>query len=109
MEQERYYYKGSRKPLFFLFMLLMLLLISAVVMYLWNAIIPGITGWKTINYWQSAGLLILGRLLSGRFGPPGNHRNRSRFMMGRFREKFANATPEEREALKEEWRNRCRK
>ncbi len=107
MGQERFYYERRRKPLFLLFILLMLLLVGALVMVIWNAIIPGITGWKMINYWQALGLLILGRILSGRFGPPMNHRRRSPFM-SRFREKFANASPEEREALKEEWRRRCR-
>ena len=107
MEQERFYYGRRRKPLFFLFMLLMLLLVSALVMVLWNAIIPGITGWKEINYWQAAGLLILGRILSGRFGPAMNHRRKSPAMLRKFREKFANASPEEKEALKAEWKRRC--
>jgi len=40
----------------------------AVVMLLWNALIPSIIGWTTINYWQAAGLMILGRLLLGGFG-----------------------------------------
>ena len=35
----------------------------AIVMLLWNALIPSIIGWTTINYWQAAGLMILGRLL----------------------------------------------
>jgi hypothetical protein len=42
--------------------------ISAVVMLLWNAIVPDITGWTKINYWQAAGLLILIRLLFSGFG-----------------------------------------
>lgn len=42
--------------------------ISAVVMLLWNAIVPDITGWTTINYWQAAGLLVLVRLLFSGFG-----------------------------------------
>lgn len=40
----------------------------AVVMLLWNALIPSIIGWTTISYWQAAGLMILGRLLLGGFG-----------------------------------------
>ncbi len=40
----------------------------AVVMLLWNALIPSIVGWTTINYWQAAGLMILCRLLLGGFG-----------------------------------------
>lgn len=32
---------------------------AVIVMLLWNALIPSIIGWSTINYWQAAGLLIL--------------------------------------------------
>lgn len=49
----------------------------AVVMLLWNALIPSIIGWTTINYWQAAGLMLLSRLLLGgfgRFGKFGGHR-----------------------------------
>lgn len=42
--------------------------ISAIIMLLWNAILPDITGCLPINYWQSAGLLILCRLLFGGLG-----------------------------------------
>ena len=107
MNREMLYNKGKRKFVFFLLMLAMIFIISAVVLFLWNAIIPDITGWKAINYWQSFGLLVLFKLLCGRFGGPGHHDKRKHFMMRKFRNKFSNATPEEREALKEEWRNRC--
>jgi len=40
----------------------------AIVMLLWNALIPSIIGWSAINYWQAGGLLILLRLLVGGFG-----------------------------------------
>lgn len=46
----------------------LLALSVAVTMWLWNALIPEIVGWKAINYWQSLGLLILLRLLFGHFG-----------------------------------------
>ena len=40
----------------------------AVVMLLWNALIPSIIGWSAISYWQAAGLMILSRLFFGGFG-----------------------------------------
>lgn len=46
----------------------------AVVMLLWNALIPSIIGWGAINYWQAAGLMILCRLLLGGFGRFGKFR-----------------------------------
>jgi len=50
----------------------------AVIMLLWNWLIPEIIGWSTINYWQAAGLAILCRLLFGGIGRkfhPGHFHN----------------------------------
>ncbi len=47
--------------------LLRLAIIAAVVgivMWLWNLIIPAITGWATINYWKALGLTVLFHLLT---------------------------------------------
>jgi hypothetical protein len=41
---------------------------SAVVMVLWNALVPDVVGWRAIRFWQAVGLLILARLLFGGFG-----------------------------------------
>lgn len=38
---------------------------SAVVMLLWNLLMPEIFGLNTVNFWQAAGLLILSRILFG--------------------------------------------
>lgn len=46
----------------------------AIVLLLWNTLIPPIIGWGTINYWQAAGLMILSRLLFGRLGGFGKFR-----------------------------------
>ena len=81
----------------------------AVVMLLWNYIIPPVVGWSQITYWQAAGLMVLGRLLLGGFGRfnrglghchPGHqggpgHHFRSRFH-NRMREKMVNMSDEER-------------
>lgn len=50
----------------------------AIAMLLWNALIPSIIGWTTINYWQAAGLMILSRLLLGGFGHFGKFGRHSR-------------------------------
>jgi sterol desaturase/sphingolipid hydroxylase (fatty acid hydroxylase superfamily) len=42
--------------------------ISAVIMLLWNALLPAIFGVTTINFCQAAGIIILSRLLFGGFG-----------------------------------------
>lgn len=41
---------------------------SAVVMLLWNWLIPAVIGWSVIGYWQAAGLLLLCKLLFAGFG-----------------------------------------
>lgn len=42
----------------------------AATMWLWNALIPDIIGWKSITYWQAAGLLILIHLIFGHIARP---------------------------------------
>lgn len=76
---------------------------SAVVMLLWNWLMPAIFGIISINFWQALGIIILCRILFGNFGG----RNRMRHagmgygMRGRnaIREKWMKMTPEQREAL----------
>ncbi len=69
---------------------------SAVVMLLWNALIPGMLGLNTVGYLQAAGLLILARLLFGGSGLRGG----SPFMHfgghNPLREKWMKMTPEEK-------------
>lgn len=95
-------------PFFFLFPLLWLLL-SAIVMWLWNAILPSLLHTNTITFWQSAGLLLLSRILFGgfHFRKPGD---RSKFGQpwSNMREKWMNMSDEERTKFKSQMRNRCR-
>jgi ABC-type bacteriocin/lantibiotic exporter with double-glycine peptidase domain len=39
------------------------LIISVIVMFIWNAVIPDVCGWNTINYLQSLGICVLCSLL----------------------------------------------
>ena len=65
------HWNGRKRGRWFLFgiplALLALAVGSFVVMALWNALLPEVFGLKTIGYIQAAGLLILGRILFGRF------------------------------------------
>lgn len=70
---------------------------SAIVMLLWNWLMPAIFGLIAINFWQALGLLVLARILFGGMGF-----GRNRMMMGRMRdnpihEKWMKMTPEQRE------------
>lgn len=55
-------------------------LFGAVVMWLWNWLMPVIFHLGMITYWQALGLAILGRLLFGSFHHGGpHHRGQHRF------------------------------
>ena len=66
--------------------------LGCAVMLLWNALLPRIAGLGSVNFWEAAGLLILGRIL---FGGPGGmicrhgHKNP-------FKEKWLHMSDEER-------------
>ncbi len=98
-----YYRRGSRKFFFLLFIPFILGVLGAVVMGLWNAILPEVLGAKPLTYWQAVGLLILSRILLGgfRFGggnPPWKGKRRGR---------WSGMSEEEKIKMKEEWRKRC--
>lgn len=99
-------FNNNRNKFKFLFFVPIIALLSLVVMLLWNAILPGLLHVNSINYWQAAGLLILCKILFGGFsagkmgmrgGPPA------------MRDKFMSMTAEEREKVKTQWQERCRK
>jgi hypothetical protein len=87
------------------FVILAVAALSFVVMALWNWLVPAITGWKAIDFWQALGLLVLSRILLGlRMGFGFGHRGHWR---GRMAERWHNMTPEEREKFREGMRARC--
>jgi hypothetical protein len=66
-------------------------LFGAVVMWLWNALMPDIFHLGVITYWQAVGLAILGRLLFGGFHHGGHHhRGYHRFGQWRHRQSIGN-------------------
>ncbi len=71
---------------------------GAVVMWLWNALVPDIFGASEITWGQALGLLVLARLLVGGrgHGGPGGRRRWRRH----WERKLANMSPEERERWK---------
>lgn len=81
---------------------------TAIVMWLWNALLPDILGVKEVTYWQAMGILVLSKILFGNFGGGGSksHHNGSK---NKFRQKWKSMTEEERAEFKQQWRNRCGK
>jgi Ca2+/H+ antiporter, TMEM165/GDT1 family len=76
-----------------------------IVMTLWNAVIPAITGFKIISFWQAMGLLVLSKILFGGLRMGGGWKGGRGG--ARWREKWATMTPEEKDRFKSEWRRRC--
>lgn len=121
-----------RRWLFPLIPIVAIALFSLVVMLLWNAIIPGLTGWALLTYWKAMGLLVLSKILfsgfPGRRGGPGgppwarhhagmreawwrnlSEEEREQWKDRRkdWREKWCSMSGEERAKFKESWKDRC--
>jgi hypothetical protein len=94
---------------FIICFLMIAALLSWVVMSLWNCVLVAVLGVSVISFWQAAGILLLSKILFGGFQKSGGWGRHNR---EEWREKWAqkmqHMSPEEREKIKEEWRNRCR-
>ncbi|MEZ4801286.1 MAG: hypothetical protein R2797_00835 [Gelidibacter sp.] len=92
------------RKFFFVIPIAILFAISAIVMWLWNSLLPEIIGVKAITYWQAMGILILSKILFGGFHGCKNRRH------GMHRKsltnKIQNMTPEEREVFRAKWKQR---
>lgn len=82
---------------------------STLVMLLWNAIVPGLTGWGTLTWLQALGLLVLSRILVGGFRGrhAGGHCGTGWRHRDHWRAYWANMTEEQRAAMKQRWQHRC--
>ncbi len=100
-------------PLAILGILAMVAIGGALVMVLWNWLVPPIFGWSRVTLWQALGLLALCRILFGGSGRHGFQRSRwSPEAKVRFREALhgfrgSERTPEDKErfrqAIRERW------
>jgi hypothetical protein len=82
---------------------------SAIVMWLWNALLPDIIGVNQVTYWQAMGILVLSKILFGNFGSGGKSKSNHSGPKNSFRQKWRNMSEEEREHFREQWRKRCNK
>jgi hypothetical protein len=56
------------------------ILCGFIVMWLWNALLPGLFGFHTITFWQGVGIVILARIIFGSFHHrPGSHHYRHNY------------------------------
>lgn len=79
---------------------------SALVMLLWNALVPTLFGGPALRYLQAAGLLLLSRVLFG--GLKGRHAHLP-FGHRRWREHWESLTPEERARLMGKFQSHCQR
>jgi hypothetical protein len=94
----------NKRKFFFIIPVVILFAVTGVVMWLWNGILPDVTGVGEITYWQAMGILVLSKILFGGFG--GFRKHRGGWHKERMKEKFRNMSPEERENFKQQWRER---
>ena len=80
-----------------LFAVLAAAVLGAVVMLLWNWLLPALFGWPSITFWQALALLALSRILFGRIGGRGG----SGPWRHRLRDRWNRMTPEQRERFVE--------
>lgn len=101
--------RNKRRAVFIAMMLLLPLVKSAIVMLLWNAILPDLFHLSSINYGQALGLFILCKILFSNFGFGRFMGRTPHFRNPAIREKFMNLSPEEKEKVKQQWKERCQK
>ena len=88
---------------FVLFVVAAVLVLGAVVMGLWNWLMPDLFGWRTISLWQAVGLLVLSRiLLGGLLGRRHGMHWRERMAM-----RWDHMSDDERAKFREGMRRRC--
>lgn len=104
------HHSNPPKPVKILFFIVVFVgfvsLASFVVMLLWNAILPDVTGVKPLNFWQAAGLLVLTKILFGGFKGRGKGRKRKHSKEKPWN-KWMNMNEEEREEAKQRWKEYC--
>jgi hypothetical protein len=107
MKSNFYHGRGKKfwlKRIIFFPVLIVILVfaISNITMYLWNSILPGVTGVHTITFWQALGIIVLSKILfSGFHGRP-NHRgfyDRKK----EIGEMWNQLTPEQKEKIRKNW------
>jgi len=96
-----------RRKFFFIIPIAILFALTAIVMWLWNAILPDVLGVQALSYWQAMGILVLSKILFGGFGGFRKHRNHEH--KRHFFNRMKNMTPEEREEFKHQWQQKFHK
>jgi hypothetical protein len=89
---------------FVLFAVVAAAVVGAIVMVLWNALMPALFGLPSIGFWQGLGLFVLSKILLGGFG---GRSGRHLHWRGRMRERWDQMTDEERATFRDGLRRGC--
>ncbi|MFN7977430.1 MAG: hypothetical protein U0P30_04785 [Vicinamibacterales bacterium] len=89
-------------PLMILAFLAFIAVGGAVVMALWNWLLPSLFGLPVVTFWQALGLLALSRILFGGVRLSGRRHG----MGGSWRQRMHGMPPEAREAIRARMRER---
>ena len=83
-------------------------LIGAIVMGLWNWLVPELFNGPVISFWQAIGLFILSKILFGGGGWAGRHLGdrRRAYWKQKMEERMSFMNPEEKEKFKREMKER---
>ena len=84
---------AKKAALRFLIILLVFGILGALVMLLWNALIPELFQGPTLNYWQAIGLLLLSQILLQGIALHGLRRWRGGRRRRTWKERLASMTP----------------
>ena len=92
---------------FIVMAIICLAILAYVVMLLWNGVLVKVVPVSMVSYSQALGILLLSKILFGGFKGGWGSRYKDHWKQ-KMEHKWQQLSPEEREKIKEEWRNRCR-
>jgi hypothetical protein len=81
--------------------------LAAIVMWLWNWLVPDLFNGPMINFFQAIGLMLLSRILFRGFHKMGGCNGQPYGPWNNWKQKMENMSPEERERMRELWKKRC--
>ena len=80
---------------------------GAVVMWLWNWLIPTLFHGPEIDYLQTLGLMLLSRILFRGFVGKPKGMCQGGYIGDQWKGKWSNLTSEEKEKMRDLWKKRC--
>lgn len=86
---------------------LVILGLSTALMLLWNGVVPALFRGPVISWWQALGLLVLIKLLFGRWHRRGGRRPGCTRWKKTFEKKWNTMTPEEQARFKSSFTHQC--